>query len=102
MYSRYFVNISRLKRVGAIYFNKRKSPYPWMLCNEIDLNCPVVVDKIFKFCQCFFDISSLSLHAKGRGPNFKKLEFPHPRMLCAKFGLNWLVVLEKKTKMLKV
>ena len=46
--------------------------------------------KIFKVCQCIFDISLLSPLWKGRCPSFEQtwIHPHHPRMLCAKFGWN--------------
>ena len=48
---------------------------------------PVVLEKIFKFCQCIFAILKLSPLRKRHVLSFEKnLNCHHPRLFCAKFG----------------
>ena len=62
-----------LEKGGTLHLNKLESPSPKDCLVEIG---QAVLEKIFKFWQCIFAISLLSILEKGRDPTFEQLEYP--------------------------
>ena len=60
MYFRYFIVISHLKRAWPL-----SAVQPRMLCAILIENVPVVLEKIFNFRQCIFNITLLFPLEKG-------------------------------------
>ena len=66
----------------------------------VEIGSVVLEKKIFKFRQCIFAISLLSLLGKGRGPSFEQTLIPFTQG-CFVLSLVEIgpLVLEKKMKM---
>ena len=67
-----FRNDLPLEKDRAHHLNKFESPSPKDCLVEIG---QAVLEKIFKFWQCIFAISLLSILEKGRDPTFEQLEY---------------------------